>query len=288
MKFRLYKDVHEFYKDTYDVLMRHEEQNILPLGNIIIGHEGKDKSQWRDPANWLMATVSDENGVRLTAIMTPPHNLTLYATDNIIDPKAINCLIDGLKDYNIPGVTTEKSLAEYFAQEYTRQKGLTYKTGMNQRIYGLTAVNPEVKQFGKLRLIEEKDMSFFPYWFEAFNSAITYGKKEMLIPQDGEVYRQRILVKRLYVLEVDGIPVSMAGFSRAVSTAICVSYVYTPTYFRGRGYASSCVAKLSQKALDDGFAKCVLYTDLRNPISNSIYQKIGYRPICDSVMLGFE
>lgn len=31
MKFRLYKDVHEFYKDTYDVLMRHEEQNILPL-----------------------------------------------------------------------------------------------------------------------------------------------------------------------------------------------------------------------------------------------------------------
>jgi predicted GNAT family acetyltransferase len=28
-------------------------------------------------------------------------------------------------------------------------------------------------------------------------------------------------------------------------------------------------------------------TDLANPTSNSIYQKIGYVPICDSVMLKF-
>jgi predicted GNAT family acetyltransferase len=288
MKFKLYKEVHEFYKDTYDVLMRHEEQNIIPLGNIIIGHEGKDKSQWRDPANWIMATVSDEKEVRLTALMTPPHNLTLYATDNIIDSKAINCLIEGLKDHSIPGVTTERSLAEYFAKEYTRQKGLSYKTDMEQRIYELKAVNPEIRQFGKLRLLEEKDMSFFPYWLEAFNAAMTYGKKEMAIPQDGEVYSQRISKKQIYVLEVDGIPVSMAGLSREMKAAVGVSYVYTPPYYGGKGYASSCVAQLSQRALDRGFEKCVLYTDLQNPISNSIYQKIGYRAICDSLMLKFE
>lgn len=27
MQFKLYKDVHEFYNDTYDVLLRHESQN---------------------------------------------------------------------------------------------------------------------------------------------------------------------------------------------------------------------------------------------------------------------
>lgn len=281
-------DVNEFYNDTYDVLMCHEAQNILPLGNIIIGHEGKDKTDWRDPVNWLMATVSDANGIQLTALMTPPHNITLYATANIINPKAINCLIDGLKDYEIPGVTTEKTLAESFAKEYTARKELTFKTTMSQRIYELKAVNPDVKQFGVVRLLDERDMCFFPYWAEAFNAANIYGKTEMSIPEDEKSYRYRLSIKKLYVLEYNGTPVSMAGFTREMQTVIGLAFVYTPPYYRGKGYASSCVAQVSQIALDKGFNKCVLYTDLLNPTSNSIYQKIGYTAICDSLMLKFE
>lgn len=159
---------------------------------------------------------------------------------------------------------------------------------MNQRIYELKAVNPDIKQFGTLRLLEEKDMYFFPYWLEAFNAASTYGKTEMSIPQDEKLYRYRLSTKKIYVLEVNGIPVSMAGYTRELQTAIGVSFVYTPPYYRGKGYASSCVAQLSQMALDKGFTKCILYTDLLNPTSNSIYQKIGYTPVCDSLMLKFE
>lgn len=288
MQFKLYTDVHEFYNDTYDVLMRHEGQNMIPLGNIIIGHEGKDKTDWRDPVNWLMATISDANGIQLTALMTPPHNITLYATDNIIDPKAINCLIDELKDHDVPGVTTEKTLAEYFAKEYTARKGLPFTTTMSQRIYELRAVNPDIKQFGVLRLLDEKDMFFFPYWAEAFYAANSYGKTEMSIPQDEKLYRYRLSTKKLYVLEVNGVPVSMAGYTRELQTAIGIAFVYTPPYYRGNGYASSCVAQISQMALDKGFTKCVLYTDLLNPASNSIYQKIGYTAICDSLMVKFE
>lgn len=288
MQFKLYTDVHEFYDDTYDVLMRHEAQNMIPLGNIIIGHEGKDKTDWRDPINWLMATISDANGIQLTAIMTPPHNITLYATDNIINSNAINCLIDGLKDHKIPGVTTEKNLAEYFANEYTIREGLTIEIAMSQRIYELKAVNPDIKQFGTVRLLDKKDMHYFPYWLEAFHAANIYGKTEMFIPQDVNPYSYRLSAKKLYVLEDNGIPVSMAGFTREMQTAIGVAFVYTPPYWRGKGYASSCVAQISQIALDKGFTKCVLYTDLLNPTSNSIYQKIGYVPVCDSLMLEFK
>jgi len=287
MQFRLYTDVHKFYNDTYDVLMRHEAQNMIPLGNIIIGNEGNDKTEWRDPANWFMAAISDADGIQLTAIMTPPHNITLYATDNIINPEAVNCLIDGLKDRELPGVTTEKTLAEYFAKEYTSCRGITFTTTMNQRIYELTAVNPDVQRFGSLRLLEEKDMYFFPYWVEAFHAAKSYGNTEMSIPQDAELYRYRLSAKKLYVLEDNGIPVSMAGYTREMQTAIGVAFVYTPPYYREKGYATSCVAQISQIALEKGFTKCVLYTDLANPTSNSIYQKIGYVPVCDSLMLKF-
>lgn len=288
MQFNLYTDVHKFYNDTYNILMRHEAQNIIPLGNIIIGHEGKDETDLCDPENWLMATISDASGIQVTAIMTPPYNMTLYATDNIINPKAINCLIDGLKGYAIPGVTTEKKLAKCFAEKYTSRKKLTFQTSISQRIYELKAVNPEIKQFGAIRLLDERDMHFFPYWMEAFNAEISSGKTEMFIPQDAKSYQDRLLAKQLYILEVDGLPVSMAGYTREMQTAIGVAFVYTPPYYRARGYASSCVAQISQMALDRGFTKCVLYTDLLNPTSNSIYQKIGYLPICDSLMLEFK
>jgi len=287
MQFKLYNDIHEFYKDTFDVLMRHEAQNIISLGNLIIGHEGKDKAGWRDPAKWLMATVVDRQEIKITAIMTPPYNITLYATDNIIAPKTISCLIDGLLDFDIPGVTTEKRLAEIFAREYSAKKGLSYKTTMSQRIYELEKVNPDIRQFGTVRLLDERDMSFFPYWLEAFNAAERYGSTEMPVPQNEEIYRYYVKSQKIYILEVDGIPVSMAGYTRELPTSIGIAYVYTPTYFRGNGYATSCVAQLSQMALDKGFKRCVLYTDLKNPISNSIYQKIGYKPVCDSLMLKF-
>lgn len=80
----------------------------------------------------------------------------------------------------------------------------------------------------------------------------------------------------------------MAGYTRELQTAIGIAFVYTPTYFRGNGYATSCVAQLSQMALEKGFRRCVLYTDLLNPTSNSIYQRIGYKAVCDSLMLKFE
>lgn len=288
MRFKVYKEVNEFYQDTYDILMRHESQNIIMLGNIIMGVEGKEKAEWRDPANWLMTAVFDGKSVKFTALMTPPFNLTFYATDNEIDSAALDCLIRGLLDYDIPGVITEKTLAERFAKEYVAKKGLTYKTAMDQRIYELDKVNPEIKTFGSLRLVEERDMSFFPYWLEAFDASSIYGNTQMKIPQDASAYLYRISQKKYYILEVDGLPVSMAGYTRKLPNAIGIAFVYTPPYYRGRGYATSCVAQLSQMALDNGYSRCVLYTDLANPTSNSIYQKIGYKPVCDSLMLSFE
>jgi hypothetical protein len=42
---------------------------------------------------------------------------------------------------------------------------------------------------------------------------------------------------------------------------------------------------VSQQALDAGTEEVVLFTDLANPVSNSIYQRLGYRPVEDRVVL---
>ena len=45
--------------------------------------------------------------------------------------------------------------------------------------------------------------------------------------------------------------------------------------------ATALVAALSQALLDEGRQRLFLITDLANPVSNSIYAKIGYRPQSD-------
>jgi len=287
MKFRIYKDVKEFCKDTYNILMEHESQNLIPLGNIIIGNEGKDKHGWCDPVNWFMATVSDEGGILLTAVMTPPYNLTLYMTDNITNNTALEFFISEVIKANIPipGVISEKSLADSFAKKYTAIKNIEYSINMSQRIYELTKVNPEIPEIGILRLAKDSDIAFLPYWLEFFN------RNEPNAPATGLNYedaRYHIASNRMYILEDEGIPVSIAKIAREMVTVCGVGPVFTPPYFRGKGYASSCVARVSSIVLEWGYKKCVLYTDLTNPISNSIYQKIGYNPVCDSLAIKFE
>jgi predicted GNAT family acetyltransferase len=73
----------------------------------------------------------------------------------------------------------------------------------------------------------------------------------------------------------------MAGYTGSTPNGIRVTAVYTPPERRNRGYASACVAALSQMRLEGGRRFCFLFTDLANPTPNRIYQQIGYRAVCD-------
>jgi len=287
MVFKQYKDVKAFYLDTFDILMRHEAQNMVPLGNVIIGNEGKDKTGWRNPANWFMATVSDDSGILLTAIMTPPHNMTLYATENRYNDRILAYFIEELliTDTSVNGVMTESNLAKDFARTYTSQKGMAFVINKEQCIYELLEVNANIQYIGSIRLAQDSDMAFLPYWIEGFNNDCF--DLPSTTQSDATQYTYHLSTGNLYILEENDTAVSMAKIGREMQTACSIGQVYTPPYFRGRGYATSCVAQLSNTALARGFVKCALYTDLANPTSNSIYQKIGYKPICDSLEIKF-
>jgi hypothetical protein len=87
--------------------------------------------------------------------------------------------------------------------------------------------------------------------------------------------------------ELDGQPVSMAFRGGETEKGISINHVYTPPELRGKGYATSCVAELSRICLQNGKEFCMLTTDLANPTSNSIYMKIGYKPVWDTAWHSF-
>ncbi len=68
---------------------------------------------------------------------------------------------------------------------------------------------------------------------------------------------------------------------------VSIGYVFTPKEYRNKNYATSCVSAVTKKTLEDGFSYCSLFADRANPISNGIYQKIGYKPLCDYINFDF-
>lgn len=284
MKITRYNDPAVFCDAVYPALIRHEAQNTIPLGNVLLGKDGGEPHGWRNPAKWYMAAVHDAAGVvMLTAVMTPPMAITLYETDNRPNNEALTCLCENLigEEVTVPGVLTECGLAERFAEIYSGKRNMGYAVKSNQRIYTLTRVAPDIPQIGTMRPAKESDLYFLPYWeldcgFGAADLATALTNME-----------RRVKKQSLVLLEDEGNPVSMAAISRELPTGKCVGMVYTPPRFRGKGYASSCVAQLSKLILESGADYAVLFTDLANPTSNSIYQKIGYKPICDYVNMTF-
>jgi GNAT superfamily N-acetyltransferase len=80
---------------------------------------------------------------------------------------------------------------------------------------------------------------------------------------------------------VAGEPVAMAAMTTVVDGMARRTPVYVPPEHRRRGFGAAVTAAVSQAARDAGAEHVLLFTDLANPTSNSLYQRIGYRPVAD-------
>lgn len=128
---------------------------------------------------------------------------------------------------------------------------------------------------GKMRKNTPEDASTLASWAKAFVEEAVH---ETLSDDQAQKVAER---DNFYIWEVNGERVSLAAASGKTPNGIRVNFVYTPTEHRGKGYASVNVATLSQHLLDSGNQFCSLFTDLENPTSNAIYQRMGYRPVID-------
>ena len=79
----------------------------------------------------------------------------------------------------------------------------------------------------------------------------------------------------------------MAAIHRQIDDIATISMVYTPIPHRKKGYGKKVTALLTQELLNNGFSICNLFTDMRNPTSNKIYQEIGYKRIGEVVSYEF-
>ena len=83
-------------------------------------------------------------------------------------------------------------------------------------------------------------------------------------------------------------PVALAGYQREIDGARRLGPVYTPEPHRRRGYGAAVTAAACRRALDGGTSQLLLYADIDNPTSNTLYRRLGFEPVEDRLTLRFR
>ena len=263
-----------FLARAQSTLEQREAANNLMVGIAVRLHEYPERIK---TPPWL-ATVEDGERLVAAAVMTPPHRLILHAEGD--DPEPLQLLAHTLvaDGWRVPGVGGLKDTSRAFAEIWSAVTGRPHRAGMNERIYELRRViPPEPPVPGRLRVATEDDTALMSDWVWGF---IQDAGLDGTVEGAREIAELRIADRDLFIWDNGG-PVSTVTKTRHSTHGIVISLVYTPPAHRNRGYASAAVAALSQQLLDAGWEFCSLFTDLANPTSNSIYQRIGYRPVAD-------
>ncbi len=268
MKLIHYKSAEKFLDDTLTFLEEREAANNLILGLTF----GMKRGKYAVEGSLLFA-IADGKRILFSALQTPGRNLTIFGEERAI-PIAVSWLAQFSQEngHLIPGILGPQKLVTSFAQSWQIQTNTPWELHRNQRVFQLDQVADITYARGQFRQAQAKDQHIIAAWLIDFHLEAI---QEDIRGSELSKAQQMINSKRLFVWEDKEI-VSMAASTRATRHGITINAVFTPTAFRKKGYASSCVASLSQHLLTQGYQFCSLFTDAANPTSNKIYQNIGY------------
>jgi ribosomal protein S18 acetylase RimI-like enzyme len=226
---------------------------------------------------WVAAQDQEILGVMLQS------PLTFAAVLTPMKPIVIAALVDTIVDAGIvlPGVNGEAATAASFAGHWAERRRSPAVAFQGMRLYELADLKRIGIIDGQLRQAASDDRTLLIDWVRAFN-AETEGDTS-----DPEPLVDRWLAVGQLWLWDNGKPMSMAVARQPVGGVSRLSGVYTPAESRGLGYAAACVYGLSKSLREAGY-RCVLYTDLGNPTSNSIYRRLGYKAVAENLRYRFD
>jgi predicted GNAT family acetyltransferase len=280
MTVRVLDDAADFLREAEPLLLPNEARDNLVFG--IAGSLVADPSRYGERRFW----VATEGGEPVAAALrTPPFNLVL-ATPR--DAHALAALVEAIED-ELPGVVGARPEVDEFVRLWATRREVTPRVLRGQGIYALEAVHPVPRPSGGAREATMEDRPLLLDW------SVAFGEEVLEEDDPGRVEAVSMVDHRLgtddggfLLWEDGGAVVSIAGWGGPTPNGIRIGPVYTPPELRGCGYATALTAELSQRLLDGGRRFCFLFTDLANPTSNAIYERIGYVRVAESAMIAFD
>ncbi len=255
-------------------LLRHEVERPVLLG-VAFGLLRQLAFSVHEP---YLASVERDGDVVAAALMTPPFN---FSRSLSAEPAPVDLFASDLSRWRAPppGVVGPAAGAKHFAARWHETTGQPIRAGMRQRLHRLERVRPVSGVPGALRRASETDRDLLLSWMGAFT-------REALGQTDPSRTARAVDLRlgdeesNIFTWE-DGEPGSMVGYANPTPNSVRIAPVSTPPDRRNRGYGAAATAAASQALLDEGRRFCCLFTDLANPASNPVYDKVGHEPILD-------
>ena len=281
MRIERHDDPARFFTLVAPFLERREAEHNLQLGFRARLEADRHAFGPRDPL--LYAALDDAGDVAAVATQTPPFGLVL---SNVDDPAIVDALAERLAadEAELPTALGPVEAVRGFAERWARLTGVTASVHIEERIYEATEVVHPEGVGGAMRRYTAADRPLAIDWMGAFFAEAMPDSPEGRVEQF--VDDRAGGIGSLVLWENDGEVVSIAGHAGETPNGSRVGPVYTPPELRGHGYASALTAALTEELLARR-RFCFLFTDLANPTSNSIYQRIGYRAVTDITLWRF-
>ena len=180
-------------------------------------------------------------------------------------------------------VMADTTTAPSFAAAWERQTGHRPAFGRRSRLYRLRRLlPPDPAPPGRARVATAADSGLILAWLEAFGREADY--------YGGPALRRTLADRSATAASRCGRPAAGRSpwpgrprpWPARPGSGRC-----TPPERRGQGFGGTVTAAVSRAAKDAGVGEVLLYTDLANPTSNALHQRLSYEPVSDSVQLLF-
>jgi predicted GNAT family acetyltransferase len=231
-----------------------------------------------DPGRyWIVLHGEEAVGVALQSPLEYPATLTPMTSP------AVRAMVDAIKEAGVTlaGVHGDAATAASFAGQWSERCKLAATPFQGMRLYELLELGEAPRTAGHLRQAGPGDRSLMIHWTRAFQDEIGESANDTELRVD-----RALAAGQIWLWDQDGEAASMAVGREPAQGVVRLSGVYTPPEKRKHAYAAACVYALSKHLRDRGY-RCILYTDLGNPSSNSIYRRIGYKAVAEALRYRF-
>jgi RimJ/RimL family protein N-acetyltransferase len=225
---------------------------------------------------WFAWVHDSDERVVGAVLRTPPYPVALSG----MTEEAARTLGAALAGHELPGAFGDIATVTAFASAAGRR----HRVRINEVQHVLTTLTPPPPTPGAARPYRDSDADAYVEWDRKF--ADEAGVRRSADPI-GSLATRRRSGGGLWLWQVDGETVSICGRSGPVCGVPRIGPVWTPPEHRGRGYAAAVTAFVCADALAAGARACTLFADAANPTSNGVYQRIGFRPVAETVEAEF-
>ena len=277
MKVDRLRDAAEFLAATQDLRAAEPVLTNLP-GSIalsVVNGRKYHAEYW-----WV---VRDEDGTVVgCALRTAPHRLVLSPMPAAA-ARELGSVV-AAEDPAIPGANGLHEVVDAFYAGLASP--LLPRVTMTDVIYVLAHLVPPAVVSGRARRANMADLALLLDWSLQFqvDAGLPSSDVSASVPP-------RVAAGALWLWDVDGTPVAMAGHADPVETpsgkVVRIGPVYTPEPLRRKGFGAAVSAAIIESVLTRA-TTVMLFADAANPTSNALYLRLGFRPVGEVVETALE